>query len=466
MQATLTRAAAVLQRLFGHAPEVAAASAELIKQPRKLTPCAFARGLTFGWMQHPHATTAQLARSVAAAGADLSEPGLCQRFTAAASAFFLALLRCALQVVLAAPPAAAAVLGRFNGVYLFDGTQLTLPAVLAGLWANTGGATSPAGMKVLAVWELLGGALALELGPGRTAELGFDAARRDLPAGSLRLGDLGFFDLDLLKGYSLSGVYWVSRAQPMTVLGLAGGRRVPLWQHLQECREGRLEEWVEAGQEQGLPCRLLAWRCPQEVAARRLQKALSKASKRGQALSVKQRVLCHWTVLLTNVPPEKLSAEEAWVVYRVRWQVELLFKRWKSLGGLGQSRGEKPYRVLTEVYAKLLGAVLVHWLALLAGPCRRRSAWKAYRETQGWAKALMLALDEAALLKRLLGQLAEVLGGVAGVGRRRARPAAFQTLEQPGSNGPAVGPPDTEAPMPARRGRGRPRRTPKAPATP
>jgi hypothetical protein len=247
----------------------------------------------------------------------------------------------------------------------------------------------------------------------------------------------------------------------MTVLGLASGRRVPLWQYLKECREGRLDEGVQAGEEQGLPCRLLAWRCPQEVAARRLQKAQSKASKRGLTLSDKQRLLCHWTVLLSNTPPEKLNADEAWVVYRVRWQVELLFKRWKSLGGLGQSRGEKAQRVLTEVYAKLLGALLVNWLSLLRGPCLRRSAWKAYQEAQGWAKALMLALDDGTLLVRLLGQLAKVLEGVSVVARRRGRPSAWQTVAEARSNGPAVGQLDTEAPMPARRGRGRPRRKPK-----
>jgi hypothetical protein len=466
MQITVARAAALLQQLFSGSAEVAAASAGLIKQPRKLTAVAFARGLVFAWVQFPNATTSQLTRSVAAAGADLSEPGLCQRFTPAASAFFLALLRAAMQVVLAAPAAALPLLERFNGVYLFDGTQLTLPAVLAELWANTGGAANPAGMKVLAVLELLGGALSLELGQGRQGELSFASARQDLPAGALRLGDLGFFDLDLLKGYQLSGVFWVSRAQPMTVLQVADGRRLPLWQYLKDCRQGRLDEPVEAGEEQRLPCRLLAWRCPQEVASRRLQKARQKASKRGAALSERQRVMCHWTVLLSNAPAGKLSAEEAWVVYRLRWGVELLFKRWKSLGGLAQSRGERAQRVLCEVYAKLLGAVLVNWLSLLAGPSLRRSAWKAHQEVQGWAKALLVALDDSRLLMELLRQLAEVLGGVAGVGKRKGRPAAFQTLVDPGGNGPAVGATDEEVPLPPPRGRGRPRRAPPTNETP
>jgi hypothetical protein len=327
-------------------------------------------------------------------------------------------------------------LARFNGVYLLDSTQLTLPAVLASLWASTGGALSPAGLKVMATLELLGGALSFQLGPGRQAEFGFDSARPALPKGALRLADLGFFDMDLLKGYQLAGVFWISRVPPQTLITLGDGR-LSLWRHLSACREGRLQQRVEVGE--GLSGRLLAWRCPQEVASRRLQKALANAQKKGKTLSEGQRVLCQWTVLLSNVPVDTLSAEEVWIVYRVRWQVELLFKRWKSLGGLAQSRGEKPYRVLTEVYAKLLGALVLNGVLVSAGPAGiRRSVWKAFQEVQSWGRVLLVALGKHALLMQVLALLAAVLRRVAEVNSRRGRPATFQTLEQPQHNGPEV----------------------------
>lgn len=457
MKVTLARLVGVLQQLFLRSPDVAAAGARLVKQPRKLTPAAFAQGLVFGWLQHPNATTGQLAAFVAAAGAPLSEPGLCQRFTPAAADFFLALLRGALRIALAAPAAAVPLLARFHGVYLVDSTQLTLPAALAPLWAAASGGV--AGLKVMATLELLGGGLSLELGPGRQAELGFDAARRALPRGALRLADLGFFDLDLLRDYQRDGVYWVSRAQPQTLVGLADGRRLALWRYLRECRQGRLAEPVQLGR--GLGCRLLAWRCPQEVAARRLQKAQAAASKRCGALTAARRVLCHWTVLLTNAPEGMLTADEAWVAYRVRWQVELLFKRWKSLGGLAHSRGEKPYRVLVEVYAKLLGCLVQNWLQLAAGPAApRRSAWKAVLLAQSWGLVLLLALGSPGELRRVLARLAEALRRAADVGKRRKRPATFQTLEQPQQNGPREGPAGPDVPLPPPRPRGRPRRKP------
>src|SRR5439155_387036 len=81
----------------------------------------------------------------------------------------------------------------------------------------------------------------------------------------------------------------------------------------------------------GLGCRLTARRCPPEVAARRRQKLRAYTrSKKGREPSARQLVLCDWLVLATNVPADRLTAVELWVVYRCRWQVELLFKRGKQ----------------------------------------------------------------------------------------------------------------------------------------
>lgn len=46
--------------------------------------------------------------------------------------------------------------------------------------------------------------------------------------------------------------------------------------------------------------------------------------------SGRQLALCDWLVLATNVPASRLSGVQLWVVYRCRWQVELLWKRCKS----------------------------------------------------------------------------------------------------------------------------------------
>jgi IS4 transposase len=66
------------------------------------------------------------------------------------------------------------------------------------------------------------------------------------------------------------------------------------------------------------------------------------------------------------VPPERLTLREALVLGRMRWQIELLFKLWKSHGHVDESRSTKPWRILCEVYAKLLAMLVQHWVFLVS----------------------------------------------------------------------------------------------------
>ena len=69
---------------------------------------------------------------------------------------------------------------------------------------------------------------------------------------------------------------------------------------------------------------------------------------------------------MTNVPARLLSHEQAFALLRARWQIELLFKLWKQEALLDEWTGSKPWRILCEVYAKLLAMVIQHWVLLLA----------------------------------------------------------------------------------------------------
>ncbi|MDQ6602822.1 MAG: transposase [Chloroflexota bacterium] len=75
--------------------------------------------------------------------------------------------------------------------------------------------------------------------------------------------------------------------------------------------------------------------------------------------------LADWTIQATNVPAEQLTVTEALGVARVRWQIERLFKRWKRDGKIDEWRSAKPWRILTEIYAKLLAMVTQHWILVV-----------------------------------------------------------------------------------------------------
>ncbi len=129
----------------------------------------------------------------------------------------------------------------------------------------------------------------------------------------------------------------------------------------------RMELLVEVGASKLVSgVRLLAERVPDEVAAQRQERIRAYADDHGKPVNPLVWELAHWTIVLTKVPVCMLSFEQALALLRARWQVELLFKLWKESGLLDDWQARDPWRILCEVYAKLLAMVVQHWLVLLS----------------------------------------------------------------------------------------------------
>ncbi len=175
-----------------------------------------------------------------------------------------------------------------------------------------------------------------------------------------------------------------------------------------------------------LPCRLIAVRAPQEVADRRRQHAHEQARKKGRTPSY--LALLDWTLFVTNVPATMLTEEQVMTLYRVRWQVELVFKLWKSYAGLAHIAGRRKPRVLTELYAKLVGLVLTHFLlAPLRGQQwtavpRAVSRVQVRQIFQRFARDLNRALGDAAAVQAILTELLHHLSRFAFKQRRVKQP--------------------------------------------
>ena len=232
MSFTVAQLADTLQTVLTTTADQAAAATGFVRRRRRLTGATFTQALVFGWLDNPQATLEALAQAAATVGAPVSPQALDQRFTPGAADCLRTILQRAVTHVLAAQPAAVPLLRRFHGVYLLDSTSIALPEALADLFPGCGGSTPDSGraaLKVQVRWEWVGGALdGLTLHAGRAAETHGPLSEAPLPAGSLRLADLGYFDLDIFQAYSRQGVYWLSRLQAKTAVYVAGQRVRPL----------------------------------------------------------------------------------------------------------------------------------------------------------------------------------------------------------------------------------------------
>jgi hypothetical protein len=425
-----------VQHLLTTTADEAAAATGCVRRKRRFSGASLCQTLVLGWLGNPAATLDQLCQMAAACGVQITPQGLAQRFTPAAAAMLKRVLDAAIEQVVGTEPVAIPLLRRFAGVFLQDCTVITLPAELAEVWAGCGDATATGHSAVLKAGvrlDLAHGALhGPVLAAGRTHDRTVAAALPPLPPNSLRLADLGFFSLADLAAQDAAGCFWLTRVQVGTAVFDATGRRWELAELLEQHVTGLTELAVEVGVRQRLSCRLIAVPVPDEVANARRRRMHDEAHRRGQEVTADRLRLAAFTVFITNVPVELLSPQEALVLARARWQIELLFKCWKSVSQVDQWRSQEPYRILCEVYAKLIGVVIQHWLLLTAGwDDPRRSLVKAAAVVREAAFALALALQHPRRLPQALADLAAPLQAGCRKNTRRAHPGTYQLLQDP-----------------------------------
>jgi hypothetical protein len=85
--------------------------------------------------------------------------------------------------------------------------------------------------------------------------------------------------------------------------------------------------------------------------------------ERGAGLQPQTLALAAYVVVLTSLHPKEMSATQVLTLYRGRWQIELVFKRLKSLLGVGDLAKYDPDSAKAWLQAKLLTALLLERLA-------------------------------------------------------------------------------------------------------
>ena len=366
---TIADVAEALQDLFGPEANQLARSSGWQRRERNWNGAQFVQTLVFGYLASPAASLTELSQSAATAGVVISRQGIDQRCNAVAARFLHQVLAQALQHLIAAEPVAASLLARFEGIYLLDSTVVTLPTALADLWPGCGGrtaTTSKAAVKLSVMLDLCTGALD---GPclhaGRTHDRLAASDHRALPLGALRVADLGYFQLDELAAMDQTGIGFVTRYKSAVALFSPDGQRLDLVRFLKQHGQMALDQSVRLGSKHRLACRLVSVPVPEAVVAQRRARLTAEAEDKHQSVSAIRWELARWTIYLTNVDAQRLSVDEVLVLAICRWQIELLFKLWKSSGLLDEWRSQEPWRILCELYAKLLAMLVQHWLMLV-----------------------------------------------------------------------------------------------------
>ena len=237
----------------------------------------FAQMAVWTWVDTPDASYSQMQQVAASLGVSVSVQAIAQRFGKESVTFMQRLLHEAVGEVLCSDARVPELLSRFNGVYVQDGTVISLPGSLTQPWRLDGRGGSEHQVRL----DLArGGMQGPWLQEGRASERSGEAHETPLPPGSLYDVDGGYFTLGEMRGRGEAGEFWLTTPQASTLLYDQRGQCWNLASFLQQQGQ-QVDVQVSLGKRERLPVRLLAIRVPPAQAQRRRQQANSTVEGKG-----------------------------------------------------------------------------------------------------------------------------------------------------------------------------------------
>lgn len=261
----------------------------------------------------------------------------------------------------------------FTSIRILDATSLKLSKACQSTFPGNVGA----GVKIQLEFDYLTGRFHyVELQPGKSGDCPAGTARlQHIQPDELFLQDLGYFQFDILKRIAKEHAFYITRARSDTMFYLvpsspelqrngktgkpAASQRLLIEETAKSLRRGQTVEFsaVYLGKHEKMPARLILYRMTEEEQKRQEHRIKRRRQTKPSEIKQKSLDLAGISMLVTNLP-EEVPAGEVVALYRYRWQIELLFRSWKSDLRLNQYREMKPERWECHLYAELIVLLL------------------------------------------------------------------------------------------------------------
>lgn len=331
------------------------------RSPKKITAYAFVAGFIECCISGRNTFTAWAAAISSITRRSLSKQGLHERMTEQAVAYCKEAFQQAMSAKLK-PLIDSRLFKTFKRVLLQDSTTLALPPCLSEQFpGNSSRGVQKAVARLQCILNLRTLQwLSVELKAFTDNDQG--ASGEVLPLlkkGDLLIRDLGYFVLEVFGRIIEHQAFFISRLRYGITFYDGAGNEV-CWKAVVNKR-GIADKVMWIGKKKKIRVRLIMIPLPAKVAAERVRKAKADRDKRLNHSPDYYQWL-GYSVYISNVEKETLSAIEVAKAYKVRWQIELLFKSWKSGYGMQQLLHEgctNEHRVKASIYMLLIVICLV-----------------------------------------------------------------------------------------------------------
>lgn len=264
-------------------------------------------------------------------------------------------------------------LSSFNRVTIKDGTRFKLPQEYKEYLPGSGGSASEAGACLQFEFDLKSGnVIDLSLTPANRPDAK-DAAESfdNVEKNDLVIRDLGYYAFSSFSNISGKGAFFISRLGSKTNVYEIKNEILhkldfkSIYKQMKRQNLSRVYKNVLIGTQAKIPVRLTIELIPEAVYEDRMRKTRKLHKKKGYQTSEEHMFMSRFNLFITNVPRSVFPDEAISVLYRVRWQIELIFKIWKSVIGIHHTRRMKYKRWLCLLHFKLL-LMIVNWNIILA----------------------------------------------------------------------------------------------------
>lgn len=299
----------------------------------------------------------------------------------------------------------------FTDIRIMDSSEFKVSKKVADTFPGYGGEGREAGVQIQFEYQLLSSKVTtLSIGASRDSDCteGMKNIEK-VPAKTLLLRDLGYFSPKVFKELSGKSIYFISRAKSQwNFYTLKNGEysllsTASIISLLKDQKEKYLDLNVYVGEKVRTKVRLVANLLTEEQTKKRLK---NKSANRKLGPDTLEAIGLN--LFVTNVESEKCTASQIYDLYTVRWQVELVFKTWKSVMRLHKIHPMNATRLECILLIKLLW-VMLNWTILnhLKNLTQKDLSFhKLVNTLQGRSKVLTLpVLQNSCLLTNWLTNL-------------------------------------------------------------
>lgn len=258
----------------------------------------------------------------------------------------------------------------FNRVLIKDSTRFDIAESLKDKFPGFGGDGSKAGVSIQFEFDLKNGSITDMDLQSELDKDSIDAIKKKdkIQTGDLVIRDLGYYCYESMMSIHTKGAYFISRLFPSSNVfkSETGNEKIDfqyIYNHMKATKMEYQELNVFVGKERTL-MRLVVCLLPENV----YEKRIRIRNKKNKGINCKTtdefKARAHFNLFITNVENGKISTESICKFYRIRWQIELVFKVWKSLMKINCLQKMKYERFATTLYMNMLW-VLVHWRLII-----------------------------------------------------------------------------------------------------